>query len=157
MSEQENDHAERLGKLETAFTNIAAAVNRLEQGQERIFQQLADSGKTNWSLIVAAGGLLLSFALVLWGAAIHPLSQDIARQEAGSDKLALAVIAQDIKSSKLETDIVRLSDRQAAVMETLKRFDNEGSAAADKRLTLLEYQMNHATPPIQIKTGAISP
>ena len=106
-----------------------------------MFQQLADSGKTNWSLIVAAGGLFLSFGLVMWGAAIHPLSQDISRQELGSDKLALAVIAQDLKSSKLENDVVRLSDRQTTVMETLKRFDSEGSAAADKRLMLLEYQM----------------
>ena len=134
MSEQENNHAERIGKLETAFSALATDVRDIK----RI---VSDIGKPNLSNWIAAGSFILAFGVVIYGAAIHPLNQDIARHEMAADKLALAVISQDVKTSKMENDIVRLSDRQLTVMETLKRFDSEGSAAADKRLMLLEYQM----------------
>ena len=89
MSEAlENNHAERIGKLETAFSNLAVSVNKLQEVQERIERAIADSGKTNWSVLFAGAGVLLSLVLVIYGAAIHPLSQNIERQEAGAAILA---------------------------------------------------------------------
>ena len=77
MSDEQNNHAERIGKLETAFSNLAVSVNKLQEGQERIERAIADSGKTNWSVLFAGAGVLLSLVLVIYGAAIHPLNQDI--------------------------------------------------------------------------------
>ena len=143
MSEQENNHAERIGKLETAFQNLATVVGDLKQGQQRIETAIGDIGKPNFSNWIAAGALLLSFALVIYGAAIHPLNQDITREETSAAKLAEAVLVQNDRQNKLENTLVRLTDRQDDVREAIKRFDEQGSSAADKRLSLIEYRLNN--------------
>ena len=164
MSEENNNHAERIGKLETAVNGIWAVLDKLQKGQDEIQHAISDSGKTNWSVLIAALGVLLSFGVVMWGAAIHPLNQDIERQSKNEDRIADAVIvqndkwsisqeAQNAKIQDLQTAVIKLVDWQDDVRVQLKRFDEQGSAVADKRLLLLEYQINHASHPIQTKTG----
>ncbi|HUD75562.1 MAG TPA: hypothetical protein VMQ76_10850 [Terracidiphilus sp.] len=146
--EQHNDHAERLGKLETAVSGIWTVLDKLQKGQEEIQHTISDSGKTNWPVligtVVAVAGLLLSMAVVMYGAAIHPLNQDIERADKSAVVLADAVRSQDSKIVNLQILTARIQDHQEVVLDELKRFDKDGSAA-DKRLTVIEWQLAHAT------------
>jgi hypothetical protein len=161
MSEENNNHAERIGKLETAVNGIWSVLDKLQKGQDEIQHAIADSGRTNWPVligtVVAVLGLLLSMAVVMYGAAIHPLNQDIERDDKSASVLAEAVKVHEAKMVNLEIQIARQQDRQEVLIEAVKRFDSQGSAAADKRMSLMEYQMNHAFPPLQTKTSIVAP
>ena len=144
MSEGQSDnHAERIGKLETAVEDIRSGLNMLRKGQDDIQRTLAESGKANWTVIFTGLAVLLSFGVVMWGAAIHPLNMDINRSEKSAETLAEAVKLQNVVIQELQIHAARLQDHQDSVLDTIKRFDEKGSAAADNRLDVIEWRLNH--------------
>ena len=143
MSDEQNNHAERIGKLETAFSNLAVSVNKLQEGQERIERAIADSGKTNWSVLFAGAGVLLSLVLVIYGAAIHPLNQDIIRQESNAKSLADAVVKQDESIVQLRIEQARQQDHLDTLIANVRHMNEVGTTDSDKRLTVIEWQMAH--------------
>ena len=140
----ENNHAERIGKLETAFSNLAVSVNKLQEGQERIERAIADSGKTNWSVLFAGAGVLLSLVLVIYGAAIHPLNEDIKRQEVSAGVLAEAVKVAESRSVQMQIAIARLQDHEETVIKQIDAINDRGTVNSDRRLTLIEWQLTHS-------------
>jgi tetrahydromethanopterin S-methyltransferase subunit C len=140
-------HGQQIARLDTAFTNLAAAVGKLQEGQERIERAIAESGKTNWPIligtVVAVSGLLFSMAVVMYGAAIHPLNMDISRSEDNAKTLALAVNEQNKQIQAVQMTQARHGDQIEVVTAAIKRFDEQGSTAADKRLVILEWRMDH--------------
>jgi len=140
-------HSEEIAGMKTAINGIQQSLGELQSGQKEISKILSDAGKTNWPIligtVVAVMGLLLSMAVVMYGAAIHPLNQDITRNEANAATLALAVNEQNKAIQTVQMVQARHSDQLDTVREAVKRFDEQGSAAADKRLTLIEWRLEH--------------
>ena len=95
--------------------------------------------------------MLLSLVLVIYGAAIHPLSQNIERQEAGAAVLAEAVKVSDLKIVQTQIDIARLKDHQESVIDQVKDINANGTEKSDKRISLIEQQLQ------AVKSGRTTP
>ena len=143
MSENEhNNHAERLGKLETAVTGIHEALDKFGRTLESMQTSINRSGKTDWMVILT--GLMVIGAL--WAAAIHPLQTNQDRQEKyaetqdkHAEELAEAVLKADDKTQTLRDEVVHIKAIQEVNTAAIKEMEAHGSASADKRLTVLEY------------------
>lgn len=145
MSENENNnHAERLGKLETANVGIHESLDKFGRTLEAIQNTLNRGNKTDWMVIFTG----LTVIGALYAAAIQPLQRDItrqenyaARQDKVAEKLAEAVLIADSKTQVLRDDVVDVKAIQRVNTRAIEDMETRGSASADKRLTVLEYWM----------------
>lgn len=112
---------ERLTKVETQVASMNAELGGIWKTLRDIQDSLNKSQKTDWQTIFI--GLTVIGALYM--SAIHPITADVERTGKAADKLAEAVIVQNDKAS---------AEKIARIV---------ADADADKRLALLEYQMNH--------------
>ena len=124
--------SERVARLETGMTTILHEIQALQGA-------FANSTRTNWGVIFAAVGLVMA----VWAAAIHPLNEDMARNENNANKLAEAVLKQNEAIGSLTTGREINIDRIAKINADMERIRNEGSPITDRRLAVTEYRLDH--------------
>lgn len=145
MSEPNQNHAERISKLETAVGNIVAVMDRLEKGQSDMMQKISDIGKPNWSNYIAAIAVILSMGLLVYGAAIHPLNTEITDVKESGKALATAVIEQNKRIESIEFTQAQVKSLQTVHEREINDIIEHGSANADKRISILEYRIDHSS------------
>ena len=128
---------ERLGRLETSVENLHNEFTDIRGTLREIQSALGRSRETNWSVIFAG----IAVAGSLYAAAIRPLAQDIERQANEKAVIAQAVVAQTERFGKAENSITSIEARLAQMSEFEREMKVTGSPGADKRLSLLEYQL----------------
>ena len=133
------DTNERIGRLETSVESFHGELNEIKGSLKAISSAMNRSRETNWGTVIAG----LAVAGSIYAAAITPLKEANARQERASDKLSEAVIEQNRIITLNTTDLSRLNTEIDLLRESEKRFNDIGSPGADKRLTILELEMNH--------------
>jgi outer membrane murein-binding lipoprotein Lpp len=95
--DKDNNHAERIGKLETAVTGINNQLDDITSLLRTMGNEISKSRRTDWS-VVFAGALVVGG---LWAAAIHPISSDVERTSMAADRLAQAVVVQNERQTTL--------------------------------------------------------
>lgn len=145
MPNENENHAERISKLETAVGNISLVLEKLERGQKEIGQALEKSNETNWSVIIAALSLIVAFSVLIYGAAVHPLNNEIANEKEARQVLAVGVLEQNKRIDGIESRLVQGLSLQVVHDKAISNIEEHGSANADRRLLLLEYRIDHLT------------
>ena len=130
---------ERLGRLETSVENLHNEFTDIRGTLREIQSALGRSRETNWSVIFAG----IAVAGSLYAAAIRPLAQDIERQTAEKAVIAQAVLTQTERVSRAENSMARLDAVVSTLQEANKELKDHGLAGADRRLSLLEYRLDH--------------
>ena len=121
MSDDQNNHGERLSRVEQSVKGLEDWMTGIDAKMERLLTASQSSSKTDWTMVFT--GLMVVGAL--WAAAINPINKDVDKAGREADKLALAVIKQD---AAVEKD----------------RYDNlKATCDLDKRLSVLEFIVTH--------------
>ena len=134
------DNNERIGRLETSVESFHEEIGEVRGTLKDIVRMLNRSKETNWGVILAG----VAIAGSIYAAAIRPLEKEIERQERGALEIARAVVVAGEKTSQADNQIVRLNADLTVAKERLERIYNFGSPVADKRMTLLEWRLEHA-------------
>ena len=141
----EREITERVSSLEANVAAIKGQINDLQAtittGLANINVRMDRDGKTDWQTIIIGIGLIIT----CWAAAVRPINADVERQDKNAAVLADAVKVQDLILTSLKVadesqrkDIVQLQD-------LAKVYNATGSPAADRRLTVVEWRLDHAT------------
>ena len=127
----------RVSSLETSVGNLHEDLSGVKLELKNIATILGAKNKTDWSIILTAGILILGF----YAAAIRPMSADIDRESLNAEKLALAVLEQNKVSNGIdhhqgidETNFTNLKN-------DVERLDRVGPALTDNRLSVIEEKM----------------
>jgi hypothetical protein len=145
LAETVAEHGAELTAIKGQMGQIVTSIGRIEGA-------ISKSRETNWQTLFA-GALVVA---MIWAALINPLTQNADRQEKViaqnaerqdriAEKLADAVLVQTDKIVNLQITTARLSDHQESIMRELDGINKNGTVQSDKRLSLLEYQINHIT------------
>ena len=120
----------RLSVLESSVEAMAAQLNKIEG-------LLSGHGKPNWVVVAAFGAL----AITMWGAAINPLHNDIARQEKSGESLATAVLKQNEVIGGMQIQLTRNIEHIAEIEIAVEDMRHNGTANSDKRVSILEERI----------------
>ena len=143
MDHSANDQGQRIVALETSVKGLHSEMGEIKSTLGELVSVVGKGQQTNWSNVFAGATVLLAVVAGLWGACINPLNRDIERQGHSADTLASAVIAQDLKIQAIKDEVVALKSFQDFTREALQEMKVSGSPGADKRLTILEYRLDH--------------
>lgn len=143
-----NNHAERIGRLETSVEGLHQEFSEVKLSLKAIQDAVGKSKETDWGVVFSGIGLIV----VLYAAAIRPMQNDLDRVSATialheSKELVNAKDLRDdlaLKDTLLATqraDFVRQEELVRSLKEKLDHVEERGSPIADKRLTLLELQL----------------
>lgn len=138
-------NAERLGRLETKVESMVETVRAdftdFRSALKGIQETVGKSRETNWTVIFA--GIAIVFAL--YGAAIQPMNKDLQRLESFVSTLNQSLLERNARLSTMHEELVRTTLTVELQQKLFSEMAVNGSPAADKRLTLLEYQIKTLT------------
>ena len=131
------NEAEWKGKVESQIDTLTTGFVTLNAKVDKIFDVVNRSQKTDWQTIFA--GLIVVGAL--YASAIRPIENEVSRADLTANKLAEAVIVQNDKINELEITAKVQSIEIENGLSGLKEIIANGTPGADKRLTVLEKQL----------------
>jgi hypothetical protein len=131
------NEAEWKGKVESQIDTLTTGFVTLNAKVDKIFDVVNRSQKTDWQTIFA--GLIVVGAL--YASAIRPIENEVSRADLTSNKLADAVIIQNDKINELEITAKVQSIEIENGLSGQKEIIANGTPGADKRLTVLEKQL----------------
>ena len=135
-----HDTPERLSALEAESRNTKSQITSIFTKLDHIENMLGQTQKTNWSLIFSVVALVGA----LWAAAIHPLNADQERAEKNAVVLADAVTVQNQVINTLKVSEAIQDSAISDLRKTQADFNDKGSPALDRRISLLELKSSMA-------------
>ena len=142
---EHNNHGEEIATMKTEISSIKGWMASMDAKIDNIANSLNSSRGTNWGLIWTAGGTVFTIciagivSLLAFNAAkIDPIVADIGRTNAGSQRIADAVLEQNKIISELRIQQAMHEIRDENIDTMIKTLNDKGSPGADKRLSALE-------------------
>jgi hypothetical protein len=87
--------------------------------------------------------LIVAFSVLIYGAAVHPLNNEIANEKEARQVLAVGVVEQNKRIDGIESRLIQGLSLQVVHDKAIANIEEHGSASADRRLVLLEYRIDH--------------
>jgi hypothetical protein len=148
--------AEKIAIHDQELKSINSWLDAISKKVDAILSNQAEIGKPNYGVLWAAIGVgiaaisvILTVVGAFWYASVSPITKDLDRANRDSDRLAAAVVLQDKSIQLLKDEVVTITAIQKANTTKIDEMERYGSASADKRLTLLEWQVQSARPHTQ--------
>jgi len=141
------DVHEKVAALDSEVQAIKGDISELKRSVSEGFSEMrrafSASSKKDYGVWIAAAALIVAIIGGLWASAISPIENDLIRQTKTAETLAAAVLAQDAKIGTLETHAATSLDDRRHISEELASIRANGSPITDKRLTTIEYRLDH--------------
>lgn len=139
-----NHFSERIGRIETALGNVLEDFKEIRSSLNLIQAAQQESGKTNWSVVIAGFSLVVGLVGGLWAAAIRPLDSETRRLELNYLSVDQILRDRGIIISQQRSDFGRLEEKLGSLHTEFELVREKGSPITDKRLSLLEYKIESA-------------
>ncbi len=142
MSNENENHGERIANLESSVKSIASSIESMSKKIDILSETVAMRSQTNWVTIFTGLGVVVTMGAMFWGAAINPINKDVDRAAMDAGKLALAVVKSDENFNTLQYRVGEIATLQKMDEKAIAYMQEHGTAESDKRSTVLEFQMS---------------